>query len=227
MWMTWFMTWLDMTVLVHSCHYWCACQDAVLLGEGCPHGVSQLHLHMEKCKKSSIVIGLLDVPFARSSLLVCWKAWQVRLFTKGACSFIHPFVSASCMFSHLPVCEKLFAWPFVREHISLHHRLLVNMSFCMCYPSFIPFSWHHVCLYTCSYIHSCWDEIKSKKILVYHDTWSFGMQVTGRGEKVARWDGGSGTADENYETITGWWRCSIRIDNDCLRGLAQLEEKSV
>lgn len=65
-------TWLDMTVLVHACHCWCACWALVLLGDGCLHGVSQLHLRMAKCAKSLMVIGSLDVAFTHFSLLVCW-----------------------------------------------------------------------------------------------------------------------------------------------------------
>ena len=43
----------------------------VLKPTRCPHGVSQLHLHMKKCTESLMVIGSLDVAFTHSSFLGC------------------------------------------------------------------------------------------------------------------------------------------------------------
>lgn len=189
------MTRLDMTVLVHLCYCWSACQAAVLLDDGCLHGVLQLHLCMARCVESSMFVGSLDVSLEHFSFLVCWKAWQSLLFVKGACSSIRPSMSTSCMFSHSSVCEHIFAWSSIREHISLHASFifpLVNLSFCMCFLCSSHLSSCHVCWCKCTSSHSWQDDIKSKNLLVYHDTWSFWMQVTWRGSKVARWDDGSG-----------------------------------
>jgi len=82
MWLTWIMTQLDMTMMVCSCCYSCACQAAVLLSDGCLLRVSQLCLCMERCVESSMVkmcvefsmvIGLLDVACAHCSF-VCTLA---------------------------------------------------------------------------------------------------------------------------------------------------------
>lgn len=154
----------------------------------------QLHLLMIKCMESSMVVGSLDVAFAHFPLLVCLKSWQVHSFGKSACLSIHPSMSTSCMFSHLSIHEHIFAWSSACDNISSHElfvRLLVNLSFCMCSISSSRLSSCHVCLYTCTYSHSWWDDIKYKNLLVYHDTWSFRMQVARRCNKVVRQDGGS------------------------------------
>jgi len=150
-------TWLDMTMLVHSCCCWSACRATMLLGVGCLHGVSQLHLCMARCTESLMVICSLDVALAHYSLLVCWKAWQVLLFTKGACSSIRLSVSTSCMFSCSSIREYIFAWSSVHEHISSHASficLLVNLIFGMCSLRSLRSSSPHVFWCTCTCSHS-------------------------------------------------------------------------
>jgi len=63
-------------------------------------------------------------------------------FAKGACSLTRLSVSTSCMFVHSSLNRHIFALFSIHEHISLHASLirpLVNLSFCMCSPSIIPF----------------------------------------------------------------------------------------
>ena len=74
----------------------------MLLADGCFHGLSHLDLYMEKCAESSMVICSHDVTSTLCSLLVCWKAWQVHLFIKGACSFCE-----RCMFINSSFCEHI------------------------------------------------------------------------------------------------------------------------
>jgi len=83
----------------------------------------------------------------------------------------------------------------------------------------------HVCRCTCTCSHSWWDDIKSRNLLVYHDTWLFRIQVTKRSSKV--WSGmmASGIVDENYTRVTDWWRRVIYVDSDYLQGLAWLGNK--
>ena len=84
-------TWLDTTVLVHLWCCWSACRASVMLGDGCLHGVSPLHLCMVECAESSMVVGSLDEALTCCSLLACWKAWQAHLFTKVHVHHVHPF----------------------------------------------------------------------------------------------------------------------------------------
>lgn len=174
--MTYDMTWHECAgtfVLLLECMS--SCNAAV---DGCLHGVLQLHLCMARCVESSMFVGSLDVYLAHCFLLVCWKAWKARLFTKGACSFIRPSVSTSCMSAHSSIGENIFSWSSVCKNISSHASfvyLLVNLSFCMCSLSSSHSSSRHVCWCTYTCTHSWRDEIKSKKLLVYHDTWSFWM----------------------------------------------------
>jgi len=148
MWVTWFMTWIDMTVLVHLCCYWSACRATTLLGDGYLHGFAQLHLRMEKCKESSMVFGSLDDALARCSLLACWKAWEAHLFMKGGSSSVHLSMRKSYIFSSPSIYKHIFAWLSIREHISLHAsfiHLLVNLSlYIFSFHSSLLLS-HHVC----------------------------------------------------------------------------------
>lgn len=116
-----------------------------------------------------MVVGSLDISLARCSLLVCWNAWQTHIFANGACSSIHEDISSHASFVHP----------------------LVNLSFSMCSLHSCHFSSHHVCWCTCTCSHSWQNDIKSKNLLVYHDTWSFRIQVIGRGNKLARQGDGS------------------------------------
>ena len=117
-----------------------------------------------------MVLCFLDEALACCSLLSCWKAGSI--FHEGACS------------SHSSASHASFVHP------------LVDLSFYMCslHSSYLLSCHVCWCTYTCS--HSWRENIKSKNLLVYHDTWSFRMQVTKRGNKVMKWDDGS-----NY-----WWK---------------------
>jgi len=118
MWMTWLMTILDMTVLLHLCCYWFACWATGLLGEGCPYGVSWLHLCMERWAESSMVIGFVWC-WIRTLLLACTLAYLRCLFVHKKCMFIHPFIR-----EHIFTCSSICLF----TNTSLHRRPFLNTS---------------------------------------------------------------------------------------------------
>lgn len=123
-------------------------------------------------------LGSLDVAFACYSFLISWYAWEVRLFVKSACSFVHSSMNTS-----------LHDRPFVCEHIFLHASFVhpfTNRSSCMYSPCSTHPSSCHVCLCTCISSHSWRDDIKSINLLVYHDAWSFQMQTIRTQDKVMK-----------------------------------------
>ena len=142
-----------------------------------------LHSHISPY----LYVGMLD------KFVCSWKVY-VRLSVHLWTHF--------CMFVCLFVPKHIFAWLFVREHISLNALFvgpLANMSFFMYSLCSSHLPSQHVCLCTFICSHSWWDDIKSINLLVYHDAWSFRMQVTERGDRLwgMSWDGGSG----HY-----WWK---------------------
>jgi len=122
MWMTWPMTRLDMTVLVHSCSYWCACHVVVFLGDGCPHGVSQFHVHMEKYVESSMVVKFTWC-FLCTFLLTCMLAWLTSsTIHESACSSVHPCLGGvACFTSQHKKPFSFFIFVFFKRIV---HRLL-------------------------------------------------------------------------------------------------------
>jgi len=140
----------------------------------------------QRTKKRCMWRDVFMVCHSLTSPWVCLMLiWHVaHLFVKFTCLSIRPSVSTSCVFCH----------PFIREHISSHASLfcsLLNLSFCMFSLHSSHLLSHHVCWFTYTCSHSWRDNIKSKNLLVYHDTWSFRMNMIGRGNHVARWDDGS------------------------------------
>ena len=156
MWMTWLITWLDMIVMIHSYYYWCAYRAIVLFGDGCPHVMSQHHLRMEKCVES------------------CWFTWCFFFTFLLACmldSLKGSSISEECMFVYPSVYEHIFlVFSCIRlwTHICMIIYSRPHLFACI----FCSLS-HHVCLCTCACNHSWNDDIKSRNLLVYHDTRSF------------------------------------------------------
>lgn len=121
MWTTWLMISLDMIVLVHSCSCWCACRAAVLLGNGCPHHVSQHHLHIAKCAESLMVIGF------------GWCCIHTLLLSCTLACLTGSSVCKKCMFVPSSVCEHILTCSYVHPSTitSLHDRLFARTSLCM------------------------------------------------------------------------------------------------
>jgi len=109
------------------------------------------------------------------------RSWKLHA-CPSVCLWTHP-----CMFVCTSVCENIFAWSSIHEHIPFHASfvsLLMNMSFYMYSLCSYHFLSCHVCLCTCIWSYSWWDNIKSINLLINHDAWSFQMQVTKKGDKV-------------------------------------------
>jgi len=115
------MTGLDIIVLVHSCCCWCACPVAVFLGDGCPHGVSQLHLCMARCAESSMVVA-----FASCCIFTLLLACMLSCLTSLS-------IREKCMFVHSSIHEHIFTCSFVHTFVntSLHDHLFTSTSLCM------------------------------------------------------------------------------------------------
>jgi len=129
MWMPWLMTRLDMTVLAHSFYCWCACQVVVLMGDGCPRGVSQLKLCMASCMESLMVIGF-SWCCIRTLLLICMLACLTSLSIHKRCMLIH-----LSFHKHIFACYSVCPSP----NTSLHDRLFTITSLYM--HHFFILSW--------------------------------------------------------------------------------------
>jgi len=130
MWLTRLMTWLDTTVLIFSCSWWCSCQAAVLLRDGCALGVSQLHLHLVRCVDSLIFLGfpwccmctsLAYLYFGMLHMFVC--SWKITL----ACIICSWKIPLTCIIHSS-----------IREHISLHVLSLFISSVVASCPIHVP-----------------------------------------------------------------------------------------
>lgn len=115
--------------------------------------------HVSPC----LYVGRLDI-------LVC--SWKVHLRP-----FVCPWAHLACFLVHPSVNTY-----FVQKHISSHASFicpLVNLSFCMC-SLCLSHSWSPI--FVGVHVHQI------KNLVVYHDTWSFQMQVIERGSNVVRPD---------------------------------------
>lgn len=137
-----------------------------------------------------------------------WFAWWCLGMLLLSCmleGLIDSFFHEWCMFVHSSICEQIFyvlsficLWTYIFMiiyswahlfscivHSSIDEPLLVHVL-----RSFIPFN-ILLCLLVYLYLELLmkrWHQVQ--KFLVYHDTWSFRMKVTGRYNKVVKWDDG-------------------------------------
>ena len=122
---TWLITRLDMIVLVHSCCCWCAFRVAVLLGDGCPHGVLQLHLHMARCIESLMVIGITWCCI-RMLLLSCMLLCLTGSSVHKNCMFVHPSIREHI----LHVRSSFHPWTYLLDdHLFTSTFLCMNCLF--------------------------------------------------------------------------------------------------
>jgi len=163
-WLTWLMTRLDMIVLVCSCCFWCACRAAVLLSDGCPLGVSQLHLHMERCTESSMVIGFawccihMFILTCTLACLTCSSIHENACFSirssantsSRVCPFAHPRTHLRMVIhsqTNLFVC---IVCSFVSKHVLLHvlslfiPSVITSCLFLYMYLQSLMTRWHQI-----------------------------------------------------------------------------------
>jgi len=112
------MTRLDMIVLVHLCCCWCSYRYVELLGDGCPHDVSQLHLCMAKWAKSSMV-----VEFAWCCLYVGMLEKFIHLWKLH----VHPSIQKhifACFLIRPSANTSFHDFPFASTSLCMHHLFI-------------------------------------------------------------------------------------------------------
>lgn len=165
MWMTWLMTRLDMTILVHLCCFWCACQAVVLLGDGCPHDVSQIHLHLARCVEYSMAIR-----FARcciftlllACMLACLTSSSIRKKYMSSCS-VAGWRMSSWYVTASPPPGKVHGvfddhWIFLMLHSHVAPYLYVGMLDRFIHSQKVHVRlpiclWTHLCIFLRQYVH--------------------------------------------------------------------------
>lgn len=105
-------------------------QVAMLLGDVCPHGVSQLNLRMARCAESSMVVGFTWCCI-RTSLLACTLACLTCSSICKKCMFIHLFVREH-IFSRLFVCPSMntssHGHPFLNTSLYMNHFFVCSQT---------------------------------------------------------------------------------------------------